>query len=67
MIELTINGENKNLEAAISLGELLDGLSVNRRQVAVEINQELVPRETHSDRILADGDQVEIVTLVGGG
>jgi thiazole synthase len=35
--------------------------------VAVEVNREVVPRVRHSERILAEGDSVEIVTLVGGG
>jgi len=37
------------------------------RFVAVEVNQELAPRVGHENHVLHDGDQVEIVTLVGGG
>ncbi|MCX5655676.1 MAG: sulfur carrier protein ThiS [Planctomycetota bacterium] len=42
-------------------------LSVPRQPVAVEVNRELVPRSQHGARRLAEGDVVEIVTLVGGG
>jgi thiazole synthase len=37
------------------------------KRLAVELNQELVPRQQHAHTVLKDGDQVEIVTLVGGG
>ncbi|MGB2938329.1 MAG: sulfur carrier protein ThiS, partial [Phycisphaerae bacterium] len=40
---------------------------VQRRRIAVEVNRELVPRSRHGARALAEGDAVEIVTLVGGG
>ena len=35
--------------------------------VAVEVNLELVPRQDHARHRLAEGDRLEIVTLVGGG
>lgn len=66
-IELTINGEARKASDGQTLAQLLDELKVNRQQVAVEVNAELVPRESHELRALANGDQVEIVTLVGGG
>ena len=35
--------------------------------VAVEVNLDVIPRAEHRDKILSDGDRVEVVTLVGGG
>jgi sulfur carrier protein len=46
---------------------LLASLSRDPKKVAVEVNEEVVPREQHAERELHDGDRVEIVTLVGGG
>ena len=37
------------------------------RGVAVEVNCQIVPRARHAEHVLADGDRLEIVTLVGGG
>jgi sulfur carrier protein len=37
------------------------------RRVAVERNGEIVPRSTHAQVVLAEGDRVEIVVAVGGG
>jgi thiamine biosynthesis protein ThiS len=55
------------VSAGLTLAALLEQLQVNRQHVAVELNRELVPREQHAERQLADGDVLEIVTLVGGG
>jgi sulfur carrier protein len=37
------------------------------RRVAVELNQEIVPRSRHASQSLADGDRLEIVHAIGGG
>ncbi len=66
-IDLTINGEIRQVTEGQTLAGLLDDLNVNRQQVAVEVNEELVPRESHKAHALASGDRIEIVTLVGGG
>jgi sulfur carrier protein len=36
-------------------------------RVAVEINENLIPRKTFAKTVLREGDRVEVVTLVGGG
>ena len=64
---ITLNGEAHQVAESTTLLELIEQLELNPRQVAVEVNQQLVPREQHSDRILQGGDTLEVVTLVGGG
>lgn len=66
-MQLEVNGQPKPLPWPLSVAELLDALDLNAQHIAVEVNRELVPRTGHRDHILADGDRVEIVTLVGGG
>jgi thiazole synthase len=67
MLKLTINQEPKQFATALSVAELLRELRFDPKRVAVEINREVVPRARHAERALANGDAVEIVTLVGGG
>lgn len=67
MIGLTINGEAKETTEGATLAELLEQLEVNPQRIAVEVNAQLVPRENHHQCRLSAGDQIEIVTLVGGG
>jgi len=66
-VQLTINGERRELADALSVGELLQTLALTASRVAVEVNEEVVPRGTYDDRRLAPGDRVEIVQFVGGG
>jgi sulfur carrier protein len=62
-----VNGEERELQEGLTLAALLDFLGVERTRVAVEVNTELVRRARHAEVQLKAGDQVEIVTFVGGG
>jgi thiazole synthase len=66
-MNLTINGEIRSLPELLTVADLLSRLGHHSRRVAVEVNLEVVPQSRHTDHRLADGDRVEIVTLVGGG
>jgi thiazole synthase len=67
MLHVTVNGEPRSLPEPLTVAQLLEQLGYDRRRVAVEVNQEVVPVVHHPNRQLAAGDAVEIVTLVGGG
>ena len=66
-MEILVNGEPRQVEAGCTVAMLLDELKLQPRYLAVERNQQLVPRATHAACALQAGDQIEIVTLVGGG
>lgn len=66
-MKITINGETRELAADSTLQSLLESLDMTRGRVAVEINQEIIPRSQHSQRLLHDGDKIEIIHAVGGG
>jgi thiamine biosynthesis protein ThiS len=65
-MNLVINGENQNSEAA-TLSALVDRLGMKADRVAIELNREIVPREQWARIELHDGDRLEIVQFVGGG
>jgi thiazole synthase len=67
MLHLTINGERKDLPEALTVADLLSRLGFDRRKVAVEVNEAVVPAVRHAEYRLGEGDRVEVVTLVGGG
>lgn len=66
-IELTVNGEPHSFVSGRCLSDLLEQLEVNSKQVAVEVNRQLIPRESHATCPLESGDTIEVVSLVGGG
>lgn len=66
-ITLQVNGEPRQAPAGTTIAGLIELLGLSRTACAVEVNRELAPKTTHESHTLADGDEVEIVTLVGGG
>lgn len=66
-IEVTINGEPRDLEGPLTVAGLLDLLGLAGGKVAVERNLEIVPRSTYGEVAVADGDRYEIVRFIGGG
>ncbi len=66
-MEILCNGSIKSLTAPIAIRDLLLNLGLSPVRVAVEVNRQVVPRAKHSEHLLHEGDEVEVVTLVGGG
>lgn len=66
-LALTVNGAARQAPPGATVADLLRELDLNPRFLAVERNGRVVPRGEHSECPLADGDALEIVTLVGGG
>ena len=64
---LTINGEERTVREGITLAELIEQLALGTKYIGVERNREVVSFRNYAETILADGDNLEIVTLVGGG
>lgn len=66
-MRIIVNGEPRELPEGGTVAGLVEALGLESRRVAVERNKRLVPRAQHAQTQLADGDELEIVTLVGGG
>ncbi|MEK6676091.1 MAG: sulfur carrier protein ThiS [Planctomycetota bacterium] len=66
-MEILLNGQGQELSPSMTVADLLDRLNFQPVRVAVEINEDLVPRKNYREVILQAGDRVEIVTFVGGG
>jgi sulfur carrier protein len=66
-VRITLNGEPREVGERVSVAQLLESLGVRGERVAVEVNLEVVRRDRRAERQLAEGDQVEIVSFVGGG
>ncbi len=66
-MKVLVNDEAVELPEGASVADLIAQLGLPGRRVAMERNLEIVPRARHGRTRLADGDRLEIVTLVGGG
>ena len=67
MLSILVNGDTQAVESDSTVADLLKQLKMNPRFLAVELNRRVVPRAEHGRTKLSADDQIEIVTLVGGG
>jgi thiamine biosynthesis protein ThiS len=71
VLTLLLNGEDRRFDTPdhgpLSVLGLLTELGLDMRKVAVERNEEIVPRSRYAETWLASGDQLEIVHFIGGG
>jgi len=65
-MHVLVNGEQIEVPDAATVADLVEQLKL-RGPVAVELNQAIIKRANHAEQTLAEGDSLEIVTLVGGG
>ena len=61
-----VNGDPRDLPDGETLRALVSRYQLTPEKVAIELNRRLVRSEKY-DTPLKDGDEVEIVTFVGGG
>lgn len=66
-VTITLNGQSREISDGLTLAVLIRELGLKPEHVAVEVNRELVSRTRHEEARLAEGDVLEVVTLVGGG
>ena len=66
-MQIVVNGTSQELDSQATVAQLLERLKLAPIRVAVELNEELVPRKEFDRTGLNAGDRLEIVTLVGGG
>lgn len=67
MIQVTVNGENREMPEPSTVADLVESLKLTGKRIAVELNGEIVPKSQHSSTLLNVGAKLEIVVAVGGG
>ncbi len=66
-MQVTINGERRELAGPMTVSSLLKQLRIDARRVAVELNRRILKRDEFDDAAVSDGDELEVVHFVGGG
>lgn len=66
-MEILLNGQPESVEDNITVAVLLEQILPGGGRVAVEVNEEIVPRAKHPEHALNPGDKVEVVQAIGGG
>lgn len=66
-MNIAINGEPRTLDDGLTLQQLISQLGLENKRLAIEVNEEIVPRSEHTSYVLKQDDKVEIVQAIGGG
>ncbi len=66
-MQIEINGELKLVSEHLTAHQLLQELGLADKKLALEVNQEIVPRSSLTKHVLQAGDRVEIIHAIGGG
>lgn len=66
-LRITVNGETRTASPGTTVAALIATLGMDPERVAIERNEEVIPRLTWRDATVADGDRLEIVAFIGGG
>ncbi|MEP1215281.1 MAG: sulfur carrier protein ThiS [Marinobacter sp.] len=66
-MQVQVNGDAMELPDEATVAVLIDRLALAGKRLAVEVNEDIVPRSQHTEFTLSDGDRVEVVHAIGGG
>ena len=64
---ITVNGKQIQLTSEMSVADYLEQNNYQINRIAVEMNEEILPKYSYSETMLKDGDRLKVVTFVGGG
>jgi sulfur carrier protein len=67
LVNLMVNGRTESVPPGLTVAELLARLQLPQKGIAVEVNEQIIPRARHAEHPLTEGDRLEVVSLVGGG
>ena len=61
-----LNGDDREISEGTTIRALVASFNLTPEKVAIELNRRLIRKEKY-DQELQGGDEIEIVTFVGGG
>ncbi|MCG7198270.1 sulfur carrier protein ThiS [Marinobacter pelagius] len=66
-MQVEVNGDAMELPDGATVSVLIECLALTGKRLAVEVNEDIVPRSQHPEFTLNPGDRVEVVHAIGGG
>lgn len=67
MIKVSVNGEVKELEENLNVGQMIEALEYKVKGFAVAVNTTFVPISKYDETIIKEGDTIDILAPVQGG
>ncbi|MDI9244192.1 sulfur carrier protein ThiS [Marinobacter sp. CHS3-4] len=66
-MQIQVNGEPMELNDGATVSDLIQRMALEGKRLAVEVNEDIVPRSEHPQFTFSEGDRVEVVHAIGGG
>ena len=66
-MQIILNGSATEIPDKLSAAGLVEYLELGEKRLAMEINQEIVPRSQYAQTALQSNDKIEVVHAIGGG
>ena len=66
-IQVRLNGKDRQVAAGHNVRSLIESLDLHPSLVVVELNREILERDSYGDATVQEGDTIELVHFVGGG
>lgn len=66
-MQIHLNGQPHTIASPFSIGDLLTSLDLQDKRVAIELNQQIIPRGMHPSTRLKEGDVIEVIEAIAGG
>jgi sulfur carrier protein len=66
-MQIQVNGDAIEFSDGATVSDLIQRMALDGKRLAVEVNEDIVPRSEHPRFSLSDGDRVEVVHAIGGG
>lgn len=66
-MDIMVNGEQVSCEEGMTLESMIAQRGHDKRQIAIEWNEKIIPKEEYETSVIKEGDVIEIVTFMGGG
>lgn len=64
---MKVNGERFEFREGMTVSDLVAEMGFSEAMVAVELNLDILPRDSFSSTVLKENDCIEVVRFVGGG
>ena len=66
-MNIQLNGNTQQFDDNLTAAQLVEKLGLQGRRIAMEVNQEIIPRSSYESFQFSENDKVEVIQAVGGG
>ena len=66
-ISIYINGQKKLVNFDNTLSDIIKILNIQSSFIAIEVNKEVIPKSSYSSKKILEGDNIEVLQMIGGG